>query len=143
MPVSCGAEWYESYAADGAASLTDGWFGPWNYGYRWLGFLNKDFEATIDLGAVKAIREVKADFLQWHSALIGLPKSVEIAVSEDGEHFTVLGEELQRPSVRRPGSSSVRAFGWEWYAQARYVRCRAAFHGNAGGWIFIDEIVVN
>ncbi len=141
-PVSCGAEWYESYAADGAASLTDGWFGPWNYGYRWLGFLNRDFEATIDLGAVKAIREVKADFLQWHSALIGLPKSVEIAVSEDGEHFTVLGEELNDLPFDDP-KLQCRAFGWEGTAQARYVRCRAAFHGNAGGWIFIDEIVVN
>ena len=141
-PVSCGAEWYESYAADGAASLTDGWFGPWNYGYRWLGFLNRDFEATIDLGAVKAIREVKADFLQWHSALIGLPKSVEIAVSEDGEHFTVLGEELNDLPFDDP-KLQCRAFGWEGTARARYVRCRAAFHGNAGGWLFIDEIVVN
>ena len=140
--MSCGAEWYESYAADGAASLTDGWFGPWNYGYRWLGFLNRDFEATIDLGAVKAIREVKADFLQWHSALIGLPKSVEIAVSEDGEHFTVLGEELNDLPFDDP-KLQCRAFGWEGTARARYVRCRAAFHGNAGGWLFIDEIVVN
>ena len=141
-PVSCGAEWYESYAADGAASLTDGWFGPWNYGYRWLGFLNRDFEATIDLGAVKAIREVKADFLQWHSALSGLPKSVEIAVSEDGEHFTVLGEELNDLPFDDP-KLQCRAFGWEGTARARYVRCRAAFHGHASGWLFIDEIVVN
>ena len=140
--MSYGAEWYESYPADGEGSLTDGWFGPWNYGYRWQGFLNRDFEATIDLGAVKAIREVKADFLQWHSALIGLPKSVEIAVSEDGEHFTVLGEELNDLPFDDP-KLQCRAFGWEGSAQARYVRCHAAFHGNAGGWIFIDEIVVN
>lgn len=141
-PVSYGAEWYESYPADGEGSLTDGWFGPWNYGYRWQGFLNRDFEATIDLGAVKAIREVKADFLQWHSALIGLPRSVEISVSEDGEHFTVLGEELNDLPFDDP-KLQCRAFGWEGSAQARYVRCHAAFHGNAGGWIFIDEIVVN
>lgn len=141
-PVSYAAEWYESYPADGAGSLTDGWYGPWTYGYRWQGFLNKDFEATIDLGAEKEIHEVKADFLQWHSALIGLPKSVEIAVSTDGEHFTVLGE-TQNDLPFDDTKLQCRAFGWEGTARARYVRCHAAFHGHAGGWLFIDEIVVN
>ena len=53
-----------------------------------------------------------------------------------------LGEELNDLPFDDP-KLQCRAFGWEGSAQARYVRCHAAFHGNAGGWIFIDEIVVN
>ena len=141
-PVTYASEWYEGYPADGPGSLTDGKLGSWTYGYRWLGFLNTDVEATVDLGAVKPIREVKADFLQWRSAFIGLPKRVEIAVSTDGEHFTVLGGEENDLPFDDP-KLQCRAFGWTGEAEARYVRCHAFSHGHPGGWLFIDEIIVN
>lgn len=141
-PVTYASEWYEGYPADGPGSLTDGKLGSWTYGYRWLGFLNTDVEATVDLGAVKPIREVKADFLQWRSAFIGLPKRVEIAVSSDGERFTVLGGEENDLPFDDP-KLQCRAFGWTGEAEARYVRCHAFSHGHPGGWLFIDEIIVN
>ena len=141
-PVTYASEWYEGYPADGPGSLTDGKLGSWTYGYRWLGFLNTDVEATVDLGAVKPIREVKADFLQWRSAFIGLPKRVEIAVSTDGERFTVLGGEENDLPFDDP-KLQCRAFGWTGEAEARYVRCHAFSHGHPGGWLFIDEIIVN
>ena len=141
-PVTYASEWYEGYPADGPGSLTDGKLGSWTYGYRWLGFLNTDVEATVDLGAVKPIREVKADFLQWRSAFIGLPKRVEIAVSTDGERFTVRGGEENDLPFDDP-KLQCRAFGWTGEAEARYVRCHAFSHGHPGGWLFIDEIIVN
>ena len=141
-PVTYASEWYEGYPADGPGSLTDGKLGSWTYGYRWLGFLNTDVEATVDLGAVKPIREVKADFLRWRSAFIGLPKRVEIAVSTDGERFTVLGGEENDLPFDDP-KLQCRAFGWTGEAEARYVRCHAFSHGHPGGWLFIDEIIVN
>ena len=36
-----------------------------------------------------------------------------------------------------------QAFGWTGEAEARYVRCHAFSHGHPGGWLFIDEIIVN
>lgn len=60
---------------------------------------------------MKPIREVKADFLQWRSAFIGLPKRVEIAVSADGERFTVLGGEENDLPFDDP-KLQCRAFGW-------------------------------
>lgn len=141
-PVSFATPWSERYPADGAATLTDGHRGSWSYGERWLGFLDSDMDATVDLGAVRSIREVTADFIQWYSAWVWLPARVDIAVSDDGETFRNLctvendyPEEEHRPAYR--------AFGWRGTDQARYVRYRAFSNGRPGGWLFTDEIVIN
>lgn len=140
-PVSYATPWHRSYPADGAATLTDGQRGPWSYGERWLGFLNSDVDVTVDLGAVKPIREVAADFMQWHSAWVWLPARVEIEVSADGETFRRLGvigndypQEEERPEYR--------TFAWKGSDEARYVRYHAVSNGRAGGWLFTDEIII-
>lgn len=140
-PVTCATPWHKAYSADGAATLTDGRHGPWSYGERWLGFLNSDVDVTVDLGAVKPIREVAADFMQWYSAWVWLPARVEIEVSADGETFRSLGvigndypQEEERPEYR--------TFAWKGSDEARYVRYHAVSNGRAGGWLFTDEIVI-
>lgn len=141
-PVSFAIPWSKRYPADGAATLTDGRRGSWSYGNRWLGFLDSDMDATVDLGVVRPIHEVTADFIQWYSAWVWLPARVEIAFSNDGETFRNLGtvendypEEEHRPAYR--------AFGWRGTDQARYVRYRAFANGRPGGWLFTDEITIN
>lgn len=140
-PVRFATPWSDRYPADGAATLTDGRRGPWSYGERWLGFLDSDMEATVDLGDVKLIREVSVDFIQWYSAWVWLPVRVEIAVSDDGVSFRSLctvendyPEEEHRPEFR--------TFGWKGCDEARYVRCCARSNGRPGGWLFTDEIVI-
>lgn len=140
-PVSYATPWHRSYPADGVATLTDGQRGPWSYGERWQGFLNSDVDVTVDLGAVKPIREVAADFMQWYSAWVWLPARVEIEVSADGETFRRLGvigndypQEEERPEYR--------TFAWKGSDEARYVRYHAVSNGRAGGWLFTDEIII-
>lgn len=141
-PVSYATPWSDRYPAEGAATLTDGLRGPWSYGSRWQGFLDSDVEVTVDLGAVKPIREVAADFIQWYSAWIWLPVRVEIAVSDDGAVFRPLcavendyPAEAQRPEYR--------TFGWQGADKARYIRYHAVSAGRPGGWLFTDEIRIN
>lgn len=140
-PVTCATPWHKAYSADGAATLTDGRHGPWSYGERWLGFLDCDVDVTVDLGEVKPIREVAADFIQWYTAWVWLPARVEIEVSDDGETFRSLGvvendypQEEERPEFR--------TFAWKGSDEARYVRYHAVSNGRAGGWLFTDEIVI-
>ena len=141
-PVAFATPWSERYPAAGAATLTDGVHGKWSYGERWLGFVDSDMDATVDLGSVRQIHEVSADFIQWYSAWVWLPSRVEISVSDDGGRFRTLctavndyPEEEHRPAYR--------AFGWKGSEQARYVRYRAYSNGRPGGWLFTDEITIN
>lgn len=138
--VTYATPWHRQYPAAGAAALTDGLRGPWSYQTRWQGFLDGAVDVTVDLGAVKPIREVTADFMQWHSAWIWLPERVEIEVSDDGRIFRPVGlvrndypQEERRPAYR--------AFGWRGEDRARYVRYRAVSNGR--GWLFTDEIIIH
>lgn len=140
-PVAYGTPWHRSYPAGGAEALTDGLRGSWSYATRWQGFLGGAVEVTVDLGAVKPIREVTADFIQWYSAWIWLPARVEIAVSDDGADFRQLAtvENDYPVEEHRP---VYRSFGWTGENRARFVRYRALSNGRSGGWLFTDEIVV-
>lgn len=140
-PVVYTSPWSEHYPAGGATALTDGLRGSWSYSTRWQGFLDRDFDVTVDLGAVKPIQEISADFIQWYSAWVWLPTRVEISVSDDGEQFKLLqtitndySEEEQRPEYR--------TFSWQGEAEGRYVQYRAFSNGRPGGWLFTDEIIV-
>ncbi len=140
--VDYAAPWSERYAAGGAGALTDGVRGSWSYGTCWQGFLECDVDVTLDLGEVRPLREVTADFIQWYSAWIWLPRRVEISVSDDGRQFRTLAtlgndypEEAERPAYR--------AFGWQGSDHGRYIRYRALHNGRPGGWLFTDEIVVH
>ena len=72
-PVTYATRWNGGYPAAGERALTDGLRGSWSYKERWQGFLGCDVDVTVDLGEVKPISEVSADFTQWYSAWIWLP----------------------------------------------------------------------
>ncbi len=141
-PVHYTYPWHPDYPADGAAALTDGLRGPWSYGTRWQGFRDTDMEVTVDLGRVRPLRSIAADFIQWHSAWIWLPAQVEFSVSDDNSGFRTLAalpnglpSDCHRPAYR--------TFAWHGETTGRYVRCRARSQGFPGGWLFTDEIIVN
>lgn len=134
--------YHVKYAAAGDATLTDGRRGDWNYGDgRWQGWLDSDVDVVVDLGSVRPVRRIAADFMQAFYVWIWMPRAVEISVSEDNEHFTTLATvENDVPfSLKR---DTYKTFAWSGEAQARYVRLKAIKSGEPGGWLFTDEIVV-
>lgn len=141
-PVIYGTPYTAPYVADGDGSLTDGVFGSWTLKRDWQGFLNVDMVATVDLGQMTDIREIKADFTQWRTAWVCMPVEVCFEASSDGTSFTPLGTELNEYDLEdlRP---AYHMFSWNGETSARYVRVTGRINERKWGWLFIDEIVIN
>lgn len=130
------------YTAGGDTALVDGLRGGWTYGdKRWQGFLNTDMDVTVDLGEVKEISSIAAEFIQLSGPYVWLPREVIISISEDGNTFT----EQARLHTDVPTTEDrlvFRTYEWDGKASARYVRYQALSNGIEGGWLFTDEIVI-
>lgn len=152
-PVKLAYPFVPDYPAKREATLTDGMAGEGDYSYNWLLFEAKDLVATIDLGAALPIKQVLLNFLDDPRHYLFAPTEVEVAVSVDGDAFSVMGttkparstgQEL--PAQRRTATLSGGG------GRARYVRvtarCPAQFPvGFVGSqrrkpMIGIDEITV-
>ena len=130
------------YAAQGEKTLVDGVRGGWMYNDdRWQGFIDCDFDVTIDLGKETDIKQVCAEFIQLKGPYVWLPKQVIISSSVDGEHYDTLAtvDNDISPDIE---TLQFKEFGWEGNAKARYIRYKALSNGIAGGWLFTDEIRV-
>jgi hypothetical protein len=139
------------YPVGGSGALTDGKRGLPDYNFNWLGFEDSDMTATIDLGEVKPIKTVSADFLQFIQAWIFLPVKVEFSYSADGKVFkgTKTVNATEKPDKT---GSFVNTFSAAfWGAKARYIKVHAVSlkkcpDGHPGhglpAWIFCDEVVV-
>ena len=130
------------YTAGGDSALVDGLRGGWTYGdKRWQGFLNTDMDITVDLGEMKEISSIAAEFMQLSGPYVWLPREVIISISEDGNTFT----EQARLHTDVPTTEDrlvFRTYEWDGKASARYVRYHALSNGIEGGWLFTDEIVI-
>ena len=131
-----------SYPGAGETTLTDGVIGGWTYSDgRWQGFLS-DFDVTLDLGEVTDIHYIGGTFMQLVSPYVFMPKKADIYVSEDGKDFVHLAEVWNDVSLRTE-DLVFRSFDTVCDMKARYVRYTASRNDEIGGWLFIDEIVVN
>lgn len=130
------------YTAGGDSALVDGLRGGWTYGdKRWQGFLNTDMDITVDLGEMKEISSIAAEFMQLSGPYVWLPREVIISISEDGNTFT----EQARLHTDVPTTEDrlvFRTYEWDGKASAHYVRYQALSNGIEGGWLFTDEIVI-
>ena len=130
------------YTAGGDSALVDGLRGGWTYGdKRWQGFLNTDMDITVDLGEMKEISSIAAEFMQLSGPYVWLPREVIISISEDGNTFT----EQARLHTDVPTTEDrlvFRTYEWDGKASVRYVRYQALSNGIEGGWLFTDEIVI-
>lgn len=139
------------YMAGGNNTLTDGIRGKAATGKFWHGFVNNDLEATIDLGQVKRISNIKLGCMQQYSAWIFLPKSVTIEVSEDGKQFRQVAS-LVTDIPPTQTAFMVKDYAAEFAAApVRYIRIHATRldacppgHPGEGkpAWLFADELVV-
>lgn len=128
------------YAAQGEKTLVDGVRGGWMYNDdRWQGFIDCDFDVTIDLGKETDIKQVCAEFIQLKGPYVWLPKQVIISSSVDGEHYDTLAT-VDNDISPHIETLQFKEFGWEGNAKARYIRYKALSNGIAGGWLFTDEI---
>ncbi len=145
------------YSRGGDAALVDGIRGSIDRrGGDWQGYEQRDFAATIDLGARTPMRGVKVGFLQSAASRVFLPTEVEISVSEDGETFESIGTWTHEVpwndyTAQRHYFEAVVSKEDGGSTMARFVRVRAVnrglappAHGGAGqaAWIYVDEIIV-
>ncbi|MCD8313681.1 MAG: family 20 glycosylhydrolase [Bacteroidales bacterium] len=148
-PVTYLTPYSSRYIARGDASLTDGLLGGWgNVGDRWQGF-NGDMEVIVDLGEPRKVHSVEATFMNSEPVWIHIPKSMEVSVSNDGEHFSALGvatsdedcmghEVFYVPYIVNSAPEGEDAEG----ITARYIRMKANVNDRRGAWVFTDEIIV-
>jgi len=141
------------YAGDGGESLIDGNRGTMDHtDGMWQGFKEVDLVARIDLGEEIHLERITAGFIENQSARVFLPSVVEIAVSRDGQEFSVIkrvdtgGEAFSQSPRIRDVAAAVDSS-----VPVRYVRLRGVnigtapdWHPRAGEslWIFADEIIV-
>ena len=142
----------KKYPGESEESLVNGLGGSLNYrDQSWQGFEAEDLIATIDLGSLSPINEVKTRFLQSQVFWIFLPEKIEIEHSIDGKIF----ESLFEASPNNNFSFNQDIFTYSVQLKnikTRYIRVKATnikqcpdYHPGAGGpsWIFSDEIIIN
>jgi alpha-mannosidase len=140
------------YQGSGDVTLIDGRRGTISFsGKAWQGFEAEDLDVVVDLGRVTTIGKVTVGCLSDHTSWIFLPKSLDIAVSDDDKTYRSVGtKDLGIPAASedaRRADIALSAGGVE----ARYLRVKAKnigqcppWHSGSGGkaWLFVDEILV-
>lgn len=132
----------KNYPASGEKTLVDGYRGGKGYGDgKWLGFLNNNLDATIDLGQTTDIKYIDIKSMQAKGPYVWLPRYVLLQVSNDGVNFQDLAKLGHGISTERE-DVLFHNFVWQGQTKARYIRCFAPIVDIDGAWIFVDEIVV-
>ncbi len=133
--------WSKKYPAAGETTFTDGIIGGWTYkDQRWQGYLTP-IDVTIDLGEKMQVNYIGGTFMQLVGPDVIMPEYVIISVSNDGENFREITK------VWNDVSTSVKDLLFKDFSticneQVRYIRYQAA-RSTKGGWLFLDEIVIN
>ncbi|MBK9391256.1 MAG: DUF4838 domain-containing protein, partial [Bacteroidetes bacterium] len=70
---------------------TDGLLGGATFNESWVGWEKNDGEVIVDLGEIKEIETVEADFLHKLGSWILIPKSMTCYISTDNTTFTSSG----------------------------------------------------
>ncbi len=138
------------YTGRGKNALLDGQRGTIDFfDGEWLGFMN-DLVATVDLGAPRHVESIRLSFMRNVGSWILLPETIEIAVSNDNQHFIVIGTE-QHTTTPADYDIGIKAYRFDAQQPFRYARIVARstealpeWHPGAGNrpWLFTDEIIL-
>lgn len=123
-----------------APKLTDGVTTDLFDKYNWLGFSGAAaFTIDFDLGEGhdQAIADISVGCLRQLDYGIGLPASVSVLVSDDGEQYTEIGR-LYTPTGLDSSDKHVYSFCFPKATTARYIRI--SFANSEKSFHFIDEI---
>ena len=140
------------YAGNGLVTLVDHQSGSSNFrDGRWLGFEGKDLIATLKLNAPTTLQTVEISFLANQSSWIFLPKKIQLEGSEDGVHYTKVGEQ-NWPLNKDDGETEIRKASFHLpdtpYTSLRIsaenVGVNPDWHASPGApcWLFTDEITL-
>jgi predicted alpha-1,2-mannosidase len=140
------------YSAGGEEAVIDGIKGSinWRKG-DWQGFQGNNFEAVIDLGKIRDVSTISANFLQDSKSWILFPTKVSYYVSEDNTNFVLhsivnntamANDEVVQLQTIKSNNKKV---------SARYIKIKAynfgklpEWHEGKGGdaWLFVDEVEI-
>lgn len=150
--VTYGRKPAEAYLGNnGQGTLVDGFTGTTRSDDGYMqGFNSGDFDVTIDLGQVQAIKAVTPSFMQSVGIWCYLPSEVVVSTSTDGKTWAEMGRKAiiadpkTEPAVRRE-------YKIEKPVEARYIKVVGLNPPTAAGlpgggtknWIFADEILVD
>ena len=132
-------------------ALTDGLLGGATFNESWVGWEKNDGEVIIDLGEIKDIEIVEADYLHKLGSWILLPKSMTCYTSTDKNEFKLMGKTII-PEDRSPEVKYVSyVVKSNQKIKARYIKVHfenvgigPSWHYGVGYpvWFFTDEIYV-
>ncbi|MES2512502.1 MAG: GH92 family glycosyl hydrolase [Bacteroidota bacterium] len=151
--ISIQSKYIPQYDAGGDEGIIDGQHATTNWrSGGWQGYQGQDLNCIIDLGEMKPIQYVTAEFLQDTRAWIVYPKQVIYEISEDGINYLPFGT-IENGIPADDYSVQMRTFfnNNTVPVNARYVKIKATNFGKLPDWhqgnggdayIFIDEIEV-
>lgn len=151
-PYEVNREFSRYFKAGGSTALTDGIGGSIEYrDGRWQGYQEDGIEVVLDLGEIKDINGVSANFYQYINSWIFAPQSLEVSVSDNGKEFRSVAVAKPKSKLQDTGqfleSMDVKTEG----TKGRFIKVKATnigtcpdWHDAAGSpaWLFIDEIAV-
>lgn len=118
---------------------------------RWQGYEGVDLDVVIDLGSVRPLQKLSANFLQDENSWIFFPTKIKVETSNDGERFTPAGETGNDIPPTATGSLQRKWTILFKDIEARYVRIVGVSlgqcppgHKGAGNpcWLFVDEVQI-
>jgi len=147
-----GATEPERYTGGGPGALTNGVRGTFAFNDgNWQGFRGKDFEGTLDLGAVVPISGISTTHLENTYSWIFFPKRVEFFVGDDSSSLASVAI-FERPASQANNGPTIVEFRQRFRElSGRYVKIVVTGIGTcpewhiADGepaWVMLDEIVV-
>ncbi len=143
------------YGKNADFALMDGKKGMSNtYASDWLGFEGTDMEATIELTDPKAVKMIKIGIGHTPQEWVIWPKSVAVAYSTDGEHFSKW-QRAELPvfdgNYEMTGLGRIEARARVDWKNAKFIRVKVEsfgalpkWHPYAGekAWIMVDEVEI-
>ena len=117
---------------------------------EWLGFLDTDFEGTIDLVTADYIDNIKMRFYNYNHVGIFTPSEIEIYGSKDNIDFKLIGGlKLANYNESNILKTDIRIFDKKRYRYVRIVVKNSEFakeynkdKSGKYNWLFLGEIVV-
>ncbi|MFC4047842.1 DUF4434 domain-containing protein [Dactylosporangium siamense] len=127
------------YPDTGGTKLTNGAHGLNNaYGPEWQGRNGvANYSFTIDLGGVRAVKEINSTWFQVRSDYTFLPPNVTYLVSTDGVNFTQASS-IDIPAIG-PGVQTKTYRAISLNVSARYVKVKVK---GGDAWSMTDEVEV-
>ena len=144
----------DRYSGSGKHTLVDGLTGSISHNDPyWQGWLENNFNVTIDLGEVQKLSRVSIGFLESHGSWIFLPSRVVLSFSKDNEVF-YSNKLINIKDGKQNGHANRRTIeSPKLELEARFINIEAhnrkkcpswhpGYDSSGKTWIFVDEIFV-